>query len=115
MELSFILANLFTDVPKAEAVVFLDKEGETIENFTSTIPPFDVKIIGAYQGIHFKQFLKNFSNLKGFYYSGNLHSVFCTLVGGEYYLVLITKGKAIPGITLRFLEKAKKELEEKVL
>lgn len=115
MALSYILANLLADVPSAEAVVFLDSEGETIENLTSKINPFDIKIIGAYQGIHFKQFVKTFSNLKYFYYSGSKHSVFCILVGGEYYLVLITKGKILPGLAVHFLEKAKKELEEKVL
>lgn len=115
MVLSYILANLLADVPKAEAVVFLDSEGETIENLTSQINPFDIKIIGAYQGIYFKQFLKSFLNLKSFYYLGSKHSVFCILVGGEYYLVLVTKGKTLPGIAFHFLEKAKKELEEKVL
>lgn len=115
MALSYILANLLADIPRAEAVIFLDKEGETIENLTSKINPFDIKIIGAYQGIYFKQFQKMFSNLKSFYYIGNIHSVFCILVGGEYYLVLITKGRTLPGMAFHFLEKAKKELEEKVI
>lgn len=115
MALSYILANLMADVPKAEAVVFLDSEGETIENLTSQINPFDIKVIGAYQGIYFKQFLKTFAKLKSYYYLGNKHSVFCILVGGEYYLVLVTRGKTHPGLAFYFLEKAKKELEEKVL
>ena len=56
MALSYILANLLADVPKAEAVVFLDNEGETIENLTSQINPYDIKVIGAYQGIYLSSF-----------------------------------------------------------
>lgn len=115
MVLSYILANLLADVPKAEAVIFLDKEGEAIESLSAGINPFDLKVTGAYQGIFFKQFGKIFKNLKGFYYLGSKHSIFCVLVGGEYYLVLVTKGNTSSGLTLHFLEKARKELEEKVI
>ena len=42
MPLSYILSNLLADVPTAEAVVFVDAEGETVEVMSARLQPYDV-------------------------------------------------------------------------
>jgi hypothetical protein len=115
MPLSYILGNLLADVPSAEAVVLLDHEGETIEIFTSRLQPYDVKVQGAYQVIHFQQWEKRFPGLERFYYTGEHYSLFTRRVGDGYYLTVIVGGPAPPSCVLPRMERAKRDLEEKVL
>lgn len=115
MPLSYILSNLLADVPKAEAVIFLDAEGETIEVLSARMQPYDVKVQGAYEVIHYNQLNKRHPEVGWYYYIGTKFSVFSTMVGPEYYLVVITQGEALPGRVLRCLRRARKDIEDKVL
>ena len=45
-----ILESLLSEVKGAEAAIFSDAEGESIE-FCGSMDPFDIKIIGAYAAI----------------------------------------------------------------
>ena len=115
MPLSYILGNLLADIPRAEAVVLVDREGETIETLSSQLQPYDVKVQGAYQVIHFQQWEKRFPGLDRFYYTGEHYSLFTRRVGGEYYLTVIVKGPAYPSRVLPRLDRASRDIEEKVL
>lgn len=115
MPLSYILGNLLADVPRAEAVVFLDREGETIDTLSTELQPYDVKVQGAYQVIHCQQWEKRFPGLEKFYYTAEHYSVFTRRVGGEYYLTVIVRGPAYPSRVLPRLDRASRDIEEKVL
>lgn len=115
MPLSYILSNLLADIEKAEAVVFLDAEGEAIEVLSARLQPYDVKVQGAYQVVHYNQLNRKLPGLGRFYFVGGNFSVFTTKVGPEYFLVVITQGGTLPGRVLHQLEKARRDIEEKVL
>jgi hypothetical protein len=115
MPLSYILSNLLADVEKAEAVIFLDAEGEAIETLSSRLQPYDVKVQGAYQVVHYNQLSRQHPGLGRFFYVGDHFSVFTTKVGPEYFLVVITAGDILPGRVIRHLDRARKDIEEKVL
>ena len=115
MPLSYILSNLLADVPKAEAVVLVDAEGETVEVMSARLQPYDMKVQGAYEGIHFRQLNKRQPGLESYYYIGRDLSVFTTRVGAGYYLVVITGGGAHPGRILNLLTRARADIEEGVL
>lgn len=115
MPLSYILSNLLADVPKAEAVIFLDADGETIEVLSARMQPYDVKVQGAYEVVHHNQLNKRHPGVDWYYYIGSRFSVFTTKVGTEYYLVVIAQGDALPGGILRSFMRARKDIEDKVL
>jgi len=115
MPLSYILSNLLADVPKAEAVIFLDAEGETIEVLSARMQPYDIKVQGAYEVIHLNQLSRKHPGTNGYYCIGTKFSVFTTQVGTEYFLVVITQGEAPPGRILRCLKRARRDIEDKVL
>jgi len=115
MPLSYILSNLLADVEKAEAIIFLDAEGEAIEVLSARLQPYDVKVQGAYQVVHYTQLNKMSPGLGRFFYVGEHFSIFTTRVGPEYFLVVITQGGASPGRVLHELDKARRDIEEKVL
>jgi len=115
MPLSYILSNLLADVPKAEAVIFLDAEGETIEVLSARMQPYDIKVQGAYEVIHLNQLNRRHPGTDWYYCIGTKFSVFTSLVGEAYYLVVITQGEAPPGRILQCLGRARKDIEDKVL
>jgi hypothetical protein len=54
-----ILQELTASVDGAVGAVFMDQQGEAVELFSTEIPPYELKVLGAYHGI----FLRNASAL----------------------------------------------------
>lgn len=55
MPFRYVLANLLAELPEADGVIFLDDAGEAIDLVSIEYPPFDLRILGAYLGIHLRQ------------------------------------------------------------
>ena len=54
MPFQYILANLLASSTGAVGALLLDDTGETVDMACSELPPFDVKLIGAYLGIYLR-------------------------------------------------------------
>ncbi|HEX4955953.1 MAG TPA: hypothetical protein VF017_21400 [Thermoanaerobaculia bacterium] len=55
MPFQYILANLIAKAEHAVGSLFLDPTGETIDLACSELSPFQMKVLGAYLGIHLRQ------------------------------------------------------------
>ena len=56
MPFQYVLANLLAEHEDAQGVIFLDDAGEAIDLASVEYAPFDLQVIGAYLGIHLRQF-----------------------------------------------------------
>lgn len=62
MPFQYILANLLAKNEGAQAVLFIDETGETVDLACTDFTPYQMKVVGAYVGIYIRQlddFLKN--------------------------------------------------------
>jgi len=55
MPFQYILANLLADNDGAAGVLFLDDAGETVDLASAELSPYDLRILGAYLGIHLRR------------------------------------------------------------
>ncbi len=55
MPFSYVLANLIARTDRCLGALFLDPSGETIELSCTEISPYQLRILGAYLGIHLRQ------------------------------------------------------------
>ncbi len=55
MPFRYVLANLLANNENAIGVLFLDPSGETIELSCTEISPYQLRVLGAYLGIHLRQ------------------------------------------------------------
>lgn len=94
MSLKEVLNELVAVVPGSRGAMFLDQEGEAVAVTGSTLPAYDLQVIGAYSGI----FLSGARRLASELDLGNPQRVkiqcrtshlFITGLNDGYYLVLI--------------------------
>lgn len=55
MPFHYVLANLLAETDNAVGALFLDPSGETIDLSCTAISPYQMRILGAYLGIHLRQ------------------------------------------------------------
>ncbi len=55
MPFQYVLANLIAKAEHAVGSLFLDPSGETIDLACSELSPYQMKVLGAYLGIHLRQ------------------------------------------------------------
>lgn len=55
MPFSYVLANLLAKNENCLGAMFLDPSGETIELSCTEVSPYQLRILGAYLGIHLRQ------------------------------------------------------------
>lgn len=55
MPFQYVLANLLADTEEAAGVLFLDDAGETVDLASAELSPYDLRVLGAYLGIHLRQ------------------------------------------------------------
>jgi hypothetical protein len=55
MPFEYVLANLIANNQRAVGALFLDGSGETVELACAEFTPYQMRIIGAYLGIHLRQ------------------------------------------------------------
>ncbi len=115
MPFQYILANLLATNDNAVGVLFLDDSGETVDLATSEFEPYDLKIVGAYLGIHLRKLhrmteeneMGEPSMLHVEYES--LHVMATTLPDG-YSLILIQRSPAVIAQARRSLEAATRQM-----
>lgn len=100
MPFQYILANLLSENDQAVGVLFLDGTGETVDVVCAGFTPEQLKVVGAYLGIYFRQLDKAMesTDLGGprmiHIEVQELH-IFATALPDEYYLVLVQKRPAL--------------------
>ena len=116
-----ILDQLLVTTAGAQAVIFLDYEGETVELVCDRdLSDHDLRIIGAYQGI----FLSRLRELCGRASIGTPHRfkidfdtrtsiMICDLKDG-YYVVLLVDDKSNEGMAWRSLERCRESLMQEM-
>ncbi len=111
MPFRYVLANLLANNENAVGALFLDPSGETIDLSCTEISPYQLRILGAYLGIHLRQmerivssnWLGEFSVLQFEQDDFLIHAV--PLPDG-YYLVLVQRPPVRAAMARRELENA---------
>lgn len=111
MPFRYVLANLLANNENAVGALFLDPSGETIDLSCTEISPYQLRILGAYLGIHLRQmerivssnWLGEFSVLQFEQDDFLIHAV--PLPDG-YYLVLVQRPPVRAAVARRELENA---------
>lgn len=116
MPFQYILANLLADTDGAVGVMFFDETGETVDLASSEVPPYDLRVLGAYLGITVRQLRRSLGDtgageprLLHVERSG-LHVHAVALPDG-YTLAVVQRPPALTGRLRRSLVAAAEELE----
>jgi hypothetical protein len=119
MPFQYTLANLLASNDGAVAVLFLDETGEAVHVACSDFSPYQMKIAGAYVGIHLRQ-LGEVLVEAGLGSPEVLHieneglHLYATALPDEYYLVLVQRRPALCGRAWETLEKARREIAREI-
>ena len=119
MPFQFVLTDLLAQIPEAQAVIFLDDSGETVEVATTEHSPEDLKILGAYFGIALRRARElleptAMGDLRMVYLrhqTTHLHGV-CLPDG--YFLVLLQTSPALSAFARRRMRVAVADLEREL-
>lgn len=111
MPFHYVLADLLARVPGAEAVVFIDDSGETVDMATTGHSPEELKVMGAYFGIGLRQARNllestNLGEPTAVYLRHGSVSVHATCLPDGYFLVLLQSFPASTGIARRHMQSA---------
>jgi len=117
MDFQYVLADLLSRVAGALGVLFLDYDGETVEALGCTNSIYDIKVLGAYQGIFLGQ-AKVFCQQQGL---GTFEQMvmkigrekFLTIsLPDGYYVTLILSDLACEGQARRELQLAARKIAQ---
>jgi hypothetical protein len=117
MPFQYILANLLAQNEDAVGVLFLDGTGEVVDLACGDYTPYQMRVLGAYLGIYFRQLQKVMDGYElgeiGHIHleRDNLHIHASTMDEG-YYLVLVQRRPALVGGARRTLQAAAGELSK---
>jgi predicted regulator of Ras-like GTPase activity (Roadblock/LC7/MglB family) len=116
MPFQYVLANLLADNPDAEAVLFLDDAGETVDFACAEQSPYEMRLLGAYLGIYLRLIGElTAENRLGatrlFHIERSRHHLHLIALPEGYYLVLIQRRPARVGKARRSLRAAARQLE----
>jgi hypothetical protein len=115
MPFQYTLANLLAANEGTVAVLFLDETGETVDMACSEYTPYQMKIVGAYLGIYWRQVSTLLESLTYgeptvlHMEKGNLHFFAAPLRDG-YYLALVQRRPAVVARTRHSLQVACDEI-----
>jgi predicted regulator of Ras-like GTPase activity (Roadblock/LC7/MglB family) len=103
-----ILSTLVENVDGALGAMFLDDQGESVEVVTRSIDPYEMQVIGAYQGIfldHVRRICSAFEHgrLEQFKIDWRNSTMFNVDLADGYYLVLVCRRGIIEAIAWRAL------------
>lgn len=108
MPFQYTLANLLVANPGTVAVLFLDETGETVDMACSEFTPYQMKIVGAYLGIYWRQIVTLMETLP-LGAPAMLHiekdgiHLFVAPLRDGYYLALAQRRPAVVALTRRSL------------
>jgi len=119
MPFQYVLANLLADNPDAEAALFLDDTGETVDFACADERPYEMRLLGAYLGIHLRHIGELISEARlgatrMFHIERARHHLHLIALPDRYYLVLVQRRPARVGRARRSLQAAAEQLEAEV-
>lgn len=119
MPFQYTLANLLAANPGTVAVLFLDETGETVDMACCDYTPYQMKIVGAYMGIYWRQVLTLFETLplgqpKVLHIEKEGLNLFAAPIADGYYLALVQRRPAVVALTRRSLIKACDEIVREI-
>lgn len=113
------LANLLAQNEGAQAVLFLDETGETVDLACADYTPYEMKIVGAYLGIYLRQLSAvmesaHLGTTEVLHIEKNEIHFFATALPDGYYLVLVQKRPAVVGRSRATLLVARDEITREI-
>jgi hypothetical protein len=111
MPFQYILANLLAANENAIGVLFLDDSGETVDFAAAEFEPYDLKVVGAYLGIHLRQLDRmleenDLGDSEVVHIEHRAMHVFASKLPDGYSLVLVQRAPAMVSKTRRSLAEA---------
>ena len=119
MPFQYVLANLLADNPDAEAALFLDDAGETVDFACAEQEPYEMRLLGAYLGIYLRLIggrisEANLGATRMFHIERARHHLHLIALPEGYYLVLVQRRPARVGRARRSLKAAAEQLRAEV-
>jgi len=115
----YVLANLLANNEDCLGVLFLDGSGETVEMACAGLSPYEMRVAGAYLGIHLRQLSKTLAGnrlgrplLVHIEKSGT--HVYAVPLPDGYYLAMVQRQPALVARSRATLEEAVRQLEREV-
>jgi hypothetical protein len=111
----YVLANLVANNQDCLGVLFLDASGETVEMACAGLAPYEMRVLGAYLGIHLRQLEKI---LLGkhlglpvlVHIEESAAHVYAVPLPDGYYLAMVQRQPALVARTRASLEEAVRQL-----
>ena len=119
MPFQYVLANLVAESPGTLGAIFLDDAGETVDLVSAEVSPYDLRVIGAYLGIHMRQF-SDLLHRMDLGAPDMLHirheraNLFLKTLPDGYCLALVQKQSKLPAVAERALRAAAEEIGREV-
>ena len=119
MPFHYILNDLIAEVEGAEAVVFIDEEGEAVAVVTRDLEPGTAQLTGAYLGIALRQLQRTLGDAglgrpAVIQVGRGPHNLYLATLPEGYFLVLLQRRPAVAGRARARLERAAAGLSEAV-
>lgn len=119
MPFQYVLANLLADNPDAEAALFLDDAGETVDFACADQSPFEMRLLGAYLGIYLRLIGEMISGAelgatRLFHIERAHHHLHLIALPDGYYLVLVQSRPAMVGKARWSLKAAAEQLKSEI-
>lgn len=119
MPFHYILNDLIAGVEGAEAVVFIDEEGEAVDAVTRELEPGTVRLTGAYLGIALRQVERTLGDAglgspQVIQVVRGRHNLYLATLPEGYFLALLQRRPAVAGRARARLAKAAAGLAEAV-
>lgn len=110
-----VLSQLLTNVHGSMAAMFFDHQGEAVEIAEQPLTPYDMKIVGAYEGIYLDQLRRictamAWGTLERFKLDWKGTVLFHWVLAEGYYLVLMTEGETNEALAWHQLGKCREVL-----
>ena len=119
MPFQYILANLLAHNDGAIGVLFVDETGETVDVSCAEGTPYEMKVIGAYMGIYFRQMEEVLDRAELgrpeilHIEKDDVHFFTAPLPDG-YHLVLVQRNPGMTGIARRTLIEARDQIAREI-
>jgi predicted regulator of Ras-like GTPase activity (Roadblock/LC7/MglB family) len=120
MPFQYVLANLLVENPDAEAALFLDDSGETIDFACAERNPYEMRLVGAYLGIYLRLIggliaEANMGSTQLFHLERERRHLHVIALPDGYYLVLVQSQPAQVARARLSLVQAAEQITREVL
>jgi predicted regulator of Ras-like GTPase activity (Roadblock/LC7/MglB family) len=119
MSLRTTLQRLLDQTDGSLGAIFLDHEGEAVESVTAILSPYEMQVVGAYNGIFLSRLNRICAALdhgspEGFKIEAEQSSMLVSNLKDGYYLVLVLNKQASEGLAWHQLKLASETLREEI-